>query len=127
MVRAHNEVMQVIGVAEADNNAVAEAEMHREHYSYEDAKGQLLLRLGFIVQKLELDVWGLAGIRQRIMVCALASSQTCVATKCTYRYLRSTHIFLWWTSFDTRECSARCQICFLRACRRISAGSDCKG
>lgn len=67
MVRAHNEVMQVIGVAEADNNAAAEVETQRQHHYYEDTMGDKILRIGRTT--LIHGVWGLVGARQRILVC----------------------------------------------------------
>ncbi|KAF9880974.1 hypothetical protein CkaCkLH20_01124 [Colletotrichum karsti] len=67
MVRAHNEVMQVIGVAESDNApSTAEVDSVRRYFNYEDAVGTRLLRFG---RALEIGgVWGINGMRLRILL-----------------------------------------------------------
>ncbi|KAK0383819.1 hypothetical protein NLU13_9730 [Sarocladium strictum] len=68
LIRAHNEVMLVIGVAEPENpNAGPEAERAIRHYVYEDAVGA---RLGNVAQQCvqAVGVFGIAGARQRILV-----------------------------------------------------------
>ncbi|OLN82073.1 hypothetical protein CCHL11_07693 [Colletotrichum chlorophyti] len=67
MVRSHNEVMQVIGVAEPDNTpSSAEVESVRRYFNYEDAVGTRLLRFG---RALEIaGVWGINGMRLRILL-----------------------------------------------------------
>jgi hypothetical protein len=67
MIRSHNEVMQVIGVAEPENSTTAlETEIQRQYQDYEDGVGGLLLRVG---RGLEIGgVWGVNGLRQRILV-----------------------------------------------------------
>jgi hypothetical protein len=70
MIRSHNEVMQVIGVAEPEgSNTTAEAEMQQQHHQYEDSMGHRLLKVG---RALEIGgVWGINGFRQRILVSSL--------------------------------------------------------
>ncbi|TDZ40032.1 hypothetical protein C8035_v004937 [Colletotrichum spinosum] len=67
MVRSHNEVMQVIGVAESDNSpSAAEVDSVRRYFNYEDAVGTRLLRFG---RALEIaGVWGINGMRLRILI-----------------------------------------------------------
>lgn len=67
MVRSHNEVMQVIGVAEPDNTpSAAEVDSVRRYFNYEDAVGTRLLRFG---RALEIGgVWGINGMRLRILL-----------------------------------------------------------
>ncbi|KAH6689613.1 hypothetical protein F5X68DRAFT_204052 [Plectosphaerella plurivora] len=67
MIRAHNEVMQVIGVAEPDTGpSHAELEATRRYIDYEEVMGQRLLRIG---RALEVaGVWGVNGFRARILV-----------------------------------------------------------
>lgn len=67
MVRAHNEVMQVIGVAEPDSGPTeAEKEAKRRYHEYEEVMGHRLLRIG---RSLEVGgVWGVNGFRARILV-----------------------------------------------------------
>jgi hypothetical protein len=67
MVRSHNEVMQVIGVAEPDPSpSNVELENQRQYIEYEEVTGARLLRIG---RALEIGgVWGVNGMRQRILV-----------------------------------------------------------
>ncbi|CRJ86987.1 hypothetical protein BN1723_000215, partial [Verticillium longisporum] len=67
MIRAHNEVMQVIGVAEPDNVPTeADLESVRRHVDYEETMGHRLLRIG---RTLEVGgVWGVNGLRARILL-----------------------------------------------------------
>lgn len=68
IVRAHNEVMLVIGVAEPENlNAGPEAESQRRHESYEEAIG---LALGSVSKRCveAVGIFGVHGFRQRILV-----------------------------------------------------------
>ncbi|KAI0471950.1 hypothetical protein GGR56DRAFT_656241 [Xylariaceae sp. FL0804] len=68
IIRAHNEVMLVIGVAEPENPGItsAEAESARRHHQYESRTGNTLMRFGRLVSV--AGTWGLHGIRQRILV-----------------------------------------------------------
>ncbi|EGY17650.1 uncharacterized protein VDAG_01332 [Verticillium dahliae VdLs.17] len=67
MIRAHNEVMQVIGVAEPDNVPTeADLESVRRYVDYEETMGHRLLRIG---RTLEVGgVWGVNGLRARILL-----------------------------------------------------------
>ncbi|KAI1342010.1 hypothetical protein F5Y15DRAFT_330333 [Xylariaceae sp. FL0016] len=67
-IRAHNEVMLVIGVAEPENGGTnaAELELARQHAEYESDTGTWLLHTGRIL--LMTGIWGLDGVRQRILV-----------------------------------------------------------
>lgn len=75
IIRAHNEVMLVIGVAEQDPGAsnTTEADTARLHNEYENSTGRLFLRLGrvFVVA----GIWGVHGIRQRILVRSVISER----------------------------------------------------
>ncbi|KAI1813985.1 hypothetical protein GGS20DRAFT_444391 [Poronia punctata] len=68
IIRAHNEVMLVIGVAEPDNPAANNfvAEASRIHQEFENATGRNYLRLGRLL--VLTGIWGVHGVRQRIMV-----------------------------------------------------------
>lgn len=73
VIRSHNEVMMVIGVAEPENGTVdAEAEAARRHRQYEDRIGRRLLLAGGVLET--AGIWGVNGMRQRILV----SLQLCV-------------------------------------------------
>ncbi|KAF3023060.1 hypothetical protein E8E14_012697 [Neopestalotiopsis sp. 37M] len=67
VIRAHNEVMEVIGVAEPDITAeTKEMIMAREHQIYETETGHTLLNLGRTLGI--FGIWGVHGVRQRIML-----------------------------------------------------------
>ncbi|KAK4239651.1 hypothetical protein C8A03DRAFT_13972 [Achaetomium macrosporum] len=67
IIRSHNEVMMVIGVAEPENGiAEARAEAARKHFQYEDRIGRRLLRAGGVLET--VAVWGVNGMRQRILL-----------------------------------------------------------
>ncbi|KAK3988611.1 hypothetical protein QBC44DRAFT_292536 [Cladorrhinum sp. PSN332] len=67
VIRSHNEVMTVIGVAEPDNGIIeAQAEAAIRHHRRDDAIGR---RLVFAAGFLETScIWGVNGIRQRILL-----------------------------------------------------------
>ncbi|PHH60476.1 hypothetical protein CDD81_1607 [Ophiocordyceps australis] len=68
IVRAHNEVMHVIGVAEAENpGPLPEAESARRHWEYEFAMGNRLLQYGQNCID-AVGVFGVHGLRQRILI-----------------------------------------------------------
>ncbi|KAI4599335.1 hypothetical protein KJ359_001776 [Pestalotiopsis sp. 9143b] len=66
VIRAHNEVMEVIGVAEPDSHAEShEMLIARDHQLYEAETGNTLLNIG---RSLGIfGIWGVHGVRQRIM------------------------------------------------------------
>ncbi len=67
VIRSHNEVMMVIGVAEPENGiAEAQVEAARRHHQYEDRIGRRLLLVGGIFET--AAIWGINGMRQRIFV-----------------------------------------------------------
>ncbi len=67
MIRSHNEVMLVIGVAEPDSGATdLQAERRLKRQRNEEIIGERLLTAG---RFLEIGgVWGVNGLRQRILV-----------------------------------------------------------
>lgn len=67
VIRSHNEVMMVIGVAEPENGiAEAQAEAALKHREYEDRIGRRLLLAGGVLET--AAIWGVNGMRQRILV-----------------------------------------------------------
>lgn len=67
VIRSHNEVMMVIGVAEPENSTVdAQADAAREQQRYEDRVGRMLLLYGGVLNT--AAIWGVNGMRQRILV-----------------------------------------------------------
>ncbi|KAI1870625.1 uncharacterized protein JN550_005168 [Neoarthrinium moseri] len=68
VIRAHNEVMLVIGVAEPEHSAgdSPEVAMAKEHQAYESETGRTLLSIGRSLGI--LGIWGVHGVRQRIML-----------------------------------------------------------
>ncbi|KAI0600457.1 hypothetical protein F4775DRAFT_582705 [Biscogniauxia sp. FL1348] len=67
VIRAHNEVMLVIGVAEPENGTnTAEAEFGRQYTEYESDTGRYLHFFGRAL--IITGIWGVHGIRQRIIV-----------------------------------------------------------
>ncbi|KAL2179098.1 uncharacterized protein P884DRAFT_239682 [Thermothelomyces heterothallicus CBS 202.75] len=67
VIRSHNEVMMVIGVAEPENSLVdAQAEAAREQQRYEDRVGRTLLLYGGVLNT--AAIWGVNGMRQRILL-----------------------------------------------------------
>lgn len=67
IIRSHNEVMLVIGVAEPENGiSESQAEMARKHHQYEDDTGHTLLRVARVVEA--AGAWGITGARHRILV-----------------------------------------------------------
>lgn len=68
IVRSHNEVMLVIGVAEAENPALsAEAESHRRHEAYEESVGLVLASPAKRCVE-AVGIFGINGLRHRILV-----------------------------------------------------------
>ncbi|KAI0205391.1 hypothetical protein F4808DRAFT_411470 [Astrocystis sublimbata] len=68
IIRAHNEVMLVIGVAEQEpggpnNSAAAITRLHNEH---ENRIGRHFIRVGRLL--IVAGIWGVHGVRQRILV-----------------------------------------------------------
>ncbi|KAI0129954.1 hypothetical protein BJ170DRAFT_293704 [Xylariales sp. AK1849] len=68
VIRAHNEVMLVIGVAETENVGAESPEvaLAKEHQAYESETGRTLLSIGRSLGI--LGIWGIHGVRQRIML-----------------------------------------------------------
>ncbi|KAI1774182.1 hypothetical protein F4818DRAFT_419168 [Hypoxylon cercidicola] len=68
VIRAHNEVMQVIGVAEPENGRmdVAALEMAKQYHEYESDTGRTLYQFGSSLGI--LGTWGVLNIRRRILV-----------------------------------------------------------
>lgn len=67
VIRSHNEVMMVIGVAEPENGiAEAQLEAAHKHHQYEDRIGRRLLLTGAVLET--AAIWGVNGMRQRILV-----------------------------------------------------------
>ncbi|KAL2266418.1 hypothetical protein VTJ83DRAFT_5770 [Remersonia thermophila] len=67
VVRSHNEVMMVIGVAEPDNGGHdAQSEAAQRHRRYENRVGGRLLLAGSVLQT--AAIWGVHGMRQRILL-----------------------------------------------------------
>ncbi|TGJ86004.1 hypothetical protein E0Z10_g2764 [Xylaria hypoxylon] len=68
IIRAHNEVMLVIGVAEQDPGASSSSltDPTRLHNQYENSTGRHFLRLGRVL--VVAGIWGVHGVRQRILV-----------------------------------------------------------
>lgn len=88
VIRSHNEVMQVIGVAEPDNEVPdPQIEVRFRQQEDEDRIGQRLLNVGRI---LEIGgVWGVNGIRQRILVKdAISRVFGCCSNLCPQIYRR---------------------------------------
>jgi hypothetical protein len=70
VIRSHNEVMMVIGVAEPENGiAEAQLEASQKHHRYENRIGRRLLLTGAVLKT--AAIWGVNGMRQRILVCGL--------------------------------------------------------
>ncbi|CAH0059109.1 unnamed protein product [Clonostachys solani] len=69
MIRSHNEVMLVVGVAEPENPSTApgEVESKRQHSEYEETTGS---RLSWAAKKCfnSIGLFGLTGARQRVLV-----------------------------------------------------------
>lgn len=67
VIRSHNEVMLVIGVAEPENGITeSQAEAARKHQQYEEDIGHTLLKVGRVVEA--AGAWGVNGVRHRILV-----------------------------------------------------------
>lgn len=66
IIRSHNEVMQVIGVAEPENMASEPQAISQEHLEWEEAIGLRLLANGRCVHA--SAACGVNGMRQRILV-----------------------------------------------------------
>lgn len=73
VIRSHNEVMHVIGVAEPDADAAAKTasdEQREDYQDYEAETGRALLITGQVLGI--MGNWGLHGIRQRLLVSHVA-------------------------------------------------------
>lgn len=68
VIRAHNEVMLVIGVAEPENAGGKKDEdpLVKEHQAYEQDTGKTLLSLGRAITV--FGIWGVHGFRQRVLL-----------------------------------------------------------
>ena len=84
VIRSHNEVMLVIGVAEAENEATeAQADSVRRHDQYEQRIGKTMFYVGKAVET--IGIWGADGMRQRLLVSTAGvylgtrSLRTCLA------------------------------------------------
>ncbi|KAI1462319.1 hypothetical protein F4805DRAFT_464556 [Annulohypoxylon moriforme] len=68
VIRAHNEVMLVIGVAEPENTGInmADLELTKQHQEYESDTGRTLYQLGSSLGI--LNTWGIINIRRRLLV-----------------------------------------------------------
>ncbi|KAI0840079.1 hypothetical protein F5Y06DRAFT_247559 [Hypoxylon sp. FL0890] len=68
VIRAHNEVMLVIGVAEPENSGInaADLELAKQYQEYESDTGRTLYQLGTTLGI--LSTWGVLNIRRRILV-----------------------------------------------------------
>ncbi|KAK4191676.1 hypothetical protein QBC35DRAFT_401373 [Podospora australis] len=67
VVRSHNEVMAVIGVAEPEHGTQDDGDLnHRKHNQYEEVIGRRLLHFGGLVET--ACIWGVNGVRQRILL-----------------------------------------------------------
>ncbi|KAI1098995.1 hypothetical protein F4804DRAFT_99191 [Jackrogersella minutella] len=68
VIRAHNEVMLVIGVAEPENNGInaTDIETAKQYQEYETDTGKTLYQLGTSLGI--LSTWGVLNIRRRILV-----------------------------------------------------------
>ncbi|KAF3065068.1 hypothetical protein GL218_02534 [Daldinia childiae] len=76
IIRAHNEVMLVIGVAEPENNGIspADIEITRQYHEYESDTGRTLYQAGTTLGI--LGTWGVLNIRRRILRQAIPESPT---------------------------------------------------
>lgn len=113
-IRAHNEVMQTIGVAEPEPPKINEEEVAlvREHQMYETDTGKTLLNIGRSLGI--LGIWGVHGTRQRVLVRRLAYSnhlQSVILTlmKLYRQYNHVPFLDLW--NFE-RQNQSISQICF---------------
>ena len=71
IIRSHNEVMLVIGVAEPENQQPsAEVESQRQHEAHEDKIGERLMHAGSRTIEI-VGLLGLHSLRQRILVRSL--------------------------------------------------------
>jgi hypothetical protein len=73
VIRSHNEVMLVIGVAEPEDG-ISKSQVESgftKHHNYEDAIGYNLDVVWKVVEL--VGIWGVNGIRQRILVCQVPS------------------------------------------------------
>jgi hypothetical protein len=91
VIRAHNEVMAVIGVAEPEALALDEAQatLKEEHRLYEADTGKTLLNVGRTLGI--LGIWGVHGARQRIL---LYREYTAVPFSQLWQFERSRHSIL---------------------------------
>lgn len=99
LIRSHNEIMHVIGVAEPENVEPL-AEIARKHDQYEEQIGQRLLRASSILR--DISCWIVDGLRQRVMVGPDANPLPPSCTLDTDRLLRSTSTM---PTFHSMTCS----------------------
>lgn len=92
IIRSHNEVMLVIGVAEPENGlSESQAETARRHHQYEDDTGHTLLRVSRLVEA--AGAWGVTGARHRILVCnSLSNKYSPEVTHMLQLYKRYAHV-----------------------------------
>lgn len=92
IIRSHNEVMLVIGVAEPENGlSESQAETARRHHQYEDDTGHTLLRIARVVEA--AGAWGVTGARHRILVCiSLSNGYNRAVTYIPQLYKRYSHV-----------------------------------
>lgn len=66
IIRSHNEVMQVIGVAEPENLTSEPKKLTEGHRAWEENVGMRLFAVGRFAST--SGVWGVLGMRRRILV-----------------------------------------------------------
>lgn len=79
IIRSHNEVMLVVGVAEPENpQSEPEAELKRQHFAYEEDIGT---RVIWATKRCidAVGIFGATGFRQRILVSPQAQDVVCRA------------------------------------------------
>ncbi|KAK0615902.1 hypothetical protein B0T17DRAFT_656970 [Bombardia bombarda] len=67
VIRSHNEVMLVIGVAEPETSTIdVQTDSAQKHQDYEDEIGEKLFYVGEVLET--AGAWGVNGLRQRILL-----------------------------------------------------------
>ncbi len=106
VIRSHNEVMQVIGVAEPENSASdIQAENRNRQQAGEDLIGRRLLSFG---RAMEVGgVWGVNGLRQRVLVSTARPAFLWPSLLTTVRCIGNTRKSRFTTCTSTNDRSGR--------------------
>ncbi len=122
VVRSHNEVMLVIGVAEPENGGALDAQIEARliQHENEDRIGRRLRNVGRVLQL--GGIWGLYGLRQRILVGRRSYKYMYFLLLTIFSSTGNIRISTSTSYFNTSAVSIPSRVCFWPGFPRLSSG-----